>query len=389
MNRTRSWLLAGGGTAALAAVAATVFFLMRPAPNPGVLEASGQVEGTEVLVSARIGGTLETVAVAEGQRVAKGDLIARLSAREISARVDQARSQVKVLQSQVEEIDAQVRGLEPAGRRARLETGLARDVTSHELHRAGEAAERARAEIAAAEAQYRRDAQAYDRYQKLLAQGFVSESYFDDIRARRTASEARVKAAQRAEQEAVAAEQQARAGGAAVAIKEQEIARLGAERERLEAARRSVLSQIEVAGARVTEAEAALADTRIAAPIDGTIIRKLAQTGELAAPGRPIALLVDMDALKVRVYVPERELAKIRLGSPAEILTDAFPRKPFPGRVSEVSEKAEFTPREAHMKDEREKTIFAVTVAVANAGGYLKPGVPVDVRIRWNADASR
>ena len=61
----------------------------------------------------------------------------------------------------------------------------------------------------------------------------------------------------------------------------------------------------------------------------------------------------------------------------------------FPGVVSEVAQQAEFTPKEVHVKDEREKLVFAVKVRIANPEGVLKPGMPADVRIEGGAANER
>ena len=84
---------------------------------------------------------------------------------------------------------------------------------------------------------------------------------------------------------------------------------------------------------------------------------------------------------------PEKEIAKVRLGNPARIYADAFPDRYFTGKVEEVAQKAEFTPREVQMQEERAKLVFGVKVTIQNPEGYLKPGMPVDAKIRWKGDA--
>lgn len=133
--------------------------------------------------------------------------------------------------------------------------------------------------------------------------------------------------------------------------------------------------------------QAQLADTRIVAPSASTVIARMAEPGELVAAGRPVATLIDLGSLYVRVYVPEREVGRLRLGSPATVTVDAYPRQHFAGEVSEVAAQAEFTPKEVHMKDEREKLVFAVKVRLSNPDGLLKPGMPADVKIKVAARA--
>ncbi len=369
------------GAAVVLVAAGAAWFVLRPAPPSDVIEANGQVRGTELTLSARIPGIAEVVAVREGERVTRGQLVAQIAARELEARLAQARAQVVAAERQVAELDAQATVLDETAGQAKLGARVAAGTASHEVHRASEAVARASAEVAAAEAQAAQDRKAYERFAGLRARGFVSPNYFDEVAARRRASEARLTAARGAAAEALAAREKASAASGEVEIRERDVSRIAAERARVVAARATAASQIDAARARVAEIEAQLADTRIVAPIHGTVMTRLVEPGELVAAGRPIATLVDLDDLFVRVYVAERDVGRIRLGSAAAISVDAYPARRFPGMVSEVAQQAEFTPKEVHVKDEREKLVFAVKVRIANPEGVLKPGMPADVTI--------
>lgn len=375
--------------AAIVALAASAYLLLRPAPASDAIEANGQVRGTEITLSARIPGIAEVVAAREGERIERGQLVAQIAARELEARLSQARARVAAAESMVAELDAQAKVLDQSSAQARIGARVAAGTASHEVHRAGEAVARAAAEIAAAEAQAAQDHAAYQRFEKLLAEGFVSRNYFDEVGARQRASQARLVAARRAGEEAQAARDRARAASGEVEIRERDLPRIAAELERVLAARNTARAQAEVARGAIAEIEAQLADTRILAPSTGTVMARLAEPGELVAAGRPLATLVDLDSLYVRVYVAQRDVGRIRLGSPAQAYFDAWPGKAFEGAVSEVATQAEFTPKEVHMKDEREKLVFAVKVRLANPDGLLKPGMPADVRIRVAPNGGR
>lgn len=377
------------GAAAVVVAAAGAYFALRPAPAGDVIEANGQVRGTEVTLSARIPGIAEVVAVREGQRVARGELVAQIAARELEARLAQAQAQVAAAQSLVAELEAQAKVLDVTAGQATLGARVAAGTASHEVHRASEALGRATAEIAAADAQAAQDSKAYERFEKLLDQGFVSRNYFDEVAARRRASEARLSAARQSGEEARAAREKARAASGEVEIRESDVKRIAAERERVVAARSTAASQAQAARARVAEVEAQLADTRIVAPAAGTVMAKLAEPGELVAAGRPIATLVNLEELYVRVYVPERVVGRIRLGAAARVSVDAYPGRVFAGEVTEVAQQAEFTPKEVHMKDEREKLVFAVKLRIDNPEGLLKPGMPADAKLVVGPDGRR
>jgi len=149
------------------------------------------------------------------------------------------------------------------------------------------------------------------------------------------------------------------------------------------------LARAEAAAARAArdEAQAAVADTHIVAPLAGTVVTKAAEPGELAFPGTPLVALVDLSRLYLRVYLAERDIGKLKLGDPARIFVDSFPGRPFEAWVTEVAQQAEFTPKDVHMPDERVNLVYGVKLQIKNPQGLLKPGMPGDALIRWKPGA--
>ena len=99
-------------------------------------------------------------------------------------------------------------------------------------------------------------------------------------------------------------------------------------------------------------------------------------------PGSTILTLADLDSVYVMIYVTEKELGRVRLGDTAEIRIDAFPDRPFEGRITYISPEAEFTPKNVQTKEDRVKLVFGVKVEIANKDGLLKPGLPADAVLR-------
>ena len=126
----------------------------------------------------------------------------------------------------------------------------------------------------------------------------------------------------------------------------------------------------------------------IRAPAAGTILSKGIEAGELAAPGRTIAVLADLARIELKIYVPEREIGKIKLNDPVRVRVDAFPQRTFDARVARVDQRAQFTPKDVHMPNERARLVFGVVLAVDNPQAYLKPGMPADAWVRWKPEAS-
>lgn len=142
------------------------------------------------------------------------------------------------------------------------------------------------------------------------------------------------------------------------------------------------------ADATVRELEIRLRDMVVRAPRNGRILYKLAERGEVLAPGGKVATLVDMDAVYMTIYVPEEKAGKIRIGDDARIVADALAETPFKASVSYVSDEAEFTPKEVQTTEERQKMVFRVKLRAAdNADRLLKPGMPGTGYIKLDADA--
>jgi HlyD family secretion protein len=122
-------------------------------------------------------------------------------------------------------------------------------------------------------------------------------------------------------------------------------------------------------------------ETRVTAPWEGTVLRIHAEEGELVAALTPLATFADMKQARIRIYLSAAELGYVKQGQEANIIIDAYPKRKFPGTISKISSKAEFTPKTIQTRDERVKQVFAIEVIADNPDGILKPGMPADVEI--------
>jgi len=164
---------------------------------------------------------------------------------------------------------------------------------------------------------------------------------------------------------------------------QQALARVESLNQRLQA----VAASVRRLRAQRQEVLALLKDTEIRAPAKGAIIRKVANLGEVLSPGGTIALMVDLDALYLKAYVPEKEIGQVALGQEARIYIDSFSHRFFKGRVGYIAKRAEFTPKEVQTKEARVKQVYAVKIYLEeNPGHILTPGLPADALIRVEKD---
>ena len=146
-------------------------------------------------------------------------------------------------------------------------------------------------------------------------------------------------------------------------------------------------AQADAAGRTLALARNRLGRTHIASPLGGSVLERLAEPGEIVAAGQPLAVIANLGRIRLRIFVSERDLGRIRLGAPARIRVDAFPDRVFDARVARVDAQAQFTPRDVHMEDERVRTVYGVTLRADNRAALLKPGMPADAWILWDAES--
>lgn len=158
---------------------------------------------------------------------------------------------------------------------------------------------------------------------------------------------------------------------------------------------RALTAQVGESKARTTVAEREMEllqididKAAIYAPMNATILSKGIELGELAVPEKLVAVLVDMNDLELKVYLPEAVIGKVKLDAPCKVRVSAFAERYFDCRVKRVDQHAQFTPRDINMPEERVRMVFGVVLALENSEGFLKPGMPADSWIRWDDNKS-
>ncbi len=324
-------------------------------PPADRVRVSGQVEATDVRVAALVGGRVLSVAIEEGQRVAAGALLAKLDTADAELGLARAKAEH-------DQTDAQLRLLR-AG--ARVE-----DIRQAEAQVASADAEvsAAGAELAAVSADVAAATTDLQRFEQLLTQNSGSQKQRDDALTRRDVARQRERSARERER---AVQERAKAARETVTR-----LRAGARREELDAA----TARVAAAAAQIAVWEKAIADATVTAPVAGIVTQKMVDAGELIQPRAPIAIVTDLDHAWATVYVDEPSVPKITIGQEATVFTDAG-GEGIRGKVSQIADKAEFTPRNVQTADDRSKLVYRVKISVDNSKGMLKSGMPVEAEI--------
>ncbi|MDL2336407.1 MAG: efflux RND transporter periplasmic adaptor subunit [Pseudomonadota bacterium] len=312
LTRWKTPLIAAAVVVALAVVAGVAWQMLRPhGPGKGFTSGNGRIEATEIDVSAKLGGRVQDILVDEGDFVVAGQTLAHMQVVTLEAQRDEAEARRQQAVTTVASAQAQV-----AARQSERQAALA-GVAQRE------------SELAAANLRL-------GRSQTLEREGASSTQELDDDRARARIAQASVLAA-----------------GAQVAA--------------AQAAITAAVAQVAGARATVTAAEATVSritadidDSGLVAPRAGRVQYRIAQPGEVLAPGGKVLNLVDLADVYMTFFVPEDVAGRLALGSDVHIVLDAAPQYTIPSKVSFVASTAQFTPKTVETASERQKLMFRV-----------------------------
>ena len=358
-GRNRRRLLAVLVVLALAAAAVAIgraWPTLFSHPAERIVRASGRIEGREVTLAAKtIQGRVRRLLADEGQTVTRGQLLAELDAAQIEAQVAAAAATVASLDAQV--------------RQASLDVAYTAKNTDANIAAADAELSSARARVVRANAILANSTATAERAGALFEAKAISKNELDAAEMAYRTSRADVTATEKDVARAEANLALARASADMIGLKREQL-------RALEESRRT-------AAARLDEARANLAERLILAPENGTIVSRPVEVGDVVSSGTPIFEIVDMRKLYVKVYIPEPDVPKLRLGDPAEVFVDAFPGRSFPARISKIYDQAEFTPKNVETAEERLKLVFGVELTFVTPDAVLKPGMPADCVVHW------
>jgi len=323
------------------------------------------VEGSIVVISAKVAGHVAEIHMDDNRAVKAGELLLRIDPRDYQARRDQARAAVAVAQAshqattsetqltrettaaQAEEARATLESARVAEQGAQSAVAEARATV--EAKRAAVAA--MTADVTGAQSTQRQNAREMERMRTLLRGGFVSQRDFDQAEMSSGTSSATVEATQRRLNQAEKEVQQAEAALAsrvfAVNQARQRINEARAALGRVESQRRQVTvkeAEIQRAAATLSQTQADLAfaelqlqHTEVRAPGDGVISKKSVEVGQVVQMGQPLLAIVPLHEVWVLANFKETQLARVKPGMPAEVEIDTFPGQVFHGTVDSLA----------------------------------------------------
>ena len=306
----------------------TLIFLNCNGNNSARIEASGNIEATNIIVSSQVSGKVVQIMKDEGDRVNKGDTVIIIDPETYKLRLNEALASKDYAEAQFNLIKKGAR--------------------DEDINQAEENLKQAQISLDLAE----KDKQ---RMENLYESKSITRKQYED----------------------------------AIANYDIALTKLNSAKENFQKvknlARPEELNQAEAnlnrAMANVNLLQKNLNDCFVTSPADGFITKKFIEIGETTGMMSSLFQVANLSSVELVIYVSETELGKVQLGQTAKISVDTFPDKSFDGKVTYISPEAEFTPKNIQTQEERTKLVYAVKIKVDNPDFELKDGMPADASI--------
>ena len=286
-------------------------------------DATGTFEADEVVVSAELSGKLISFTVQEGMVIAKDSVIGIVDAKNISLQQEQVEASIKALSEKTADVAPQIQLLQN--------------------------------QLVVQQSQIKTLQKEKSRIENLLKADAATGKQLDDINAQID-----------------------------VAIKQLSVThqQMNVQRNAISTQNRSILSEADPLKKRVAQLQDQVQRANITNPINGTVISKYAEQGEITSAGKALYKIADLSSLNLRAYITGVQLPQIKLGQTVKVLIDngAKGYKEYSGTITWISDKAEFTPKTIQTKEERANLVYAIKVKVKN-DGYLKIGMYGEVKL--------
>ncbi|WIF94768.1 HlyD family secretion protein [Caminicella sporogenes] len=306
---------------------------------------TGTIEAEEIKVSSQIGGIVENIFVEEGQKITIGDRIADIDVKDLKIQLKKAENQLKIAKTKLEEI---------------------LDGTRSEKIKAAKAnTEKIKAQLEGARKNYEYRLENYNDLKQLYNKGVVSKQQLKDSKAVLDLADANLKSIEKQYKSSIA---------------ELNLLLNGATEKTIKTA------QLEVKRAEIEidQLKNQIDKCSIKSPIDGVVQTLNFKKGELISKGAVIATIINTNNLWLKIYIPEKELHKIKLGEEINIFTNFENKKIIKGKVVYISSEAEFVPKNVESKESKEEMVFEVKIKLFDKDNDLKPGMLADVKLGVN-----
>ena len=299
-----------------------ILFLVSCNRNGSKFDASGTFETDEVIVSASAAGKILSLNIDEGSNIARDSIVGRIDPTELNLQKEQVQASIEALSQKTSDVTPQIKMLQD--------------------------------QLAVQQTQLNNLLHEQTRIENLLKEDAATKKQLDDINFQIESVKKQMNVTQQ---------------------------QINVQKSNVATQNRSILSEGKPLEKKKEQLQDQLNKTNIRNPINGTVLTKYAEAGEITSNGKPLYKIADLSTMNLRAYVTGAQLPQIKLGQPVTVLIDSGANnyRKLTGTITWISDKAEFTPKTIQTKDERANLVYAMKIKVKN-DGYLKIGMYREVK---------
>lgn len=336
--------------------------LIAPKLAENLVQGSGRMDGDLVNLNVKYAGRIAALNIHEGQHVSVGQSIAVLASPEYEAQKEQIQAQIN---ARAQELSAKETELEIASKTIPESLSKAKANVSIKQHQRDELDKN----IASQTSVLAQDKRDLERMKNLYAQNLIEKRQVETAALKhQTSGDFLSSLEQKREQLSLA-----------INVANSELIEATAHQKTLQAMQQgleAIKSSLKALEASKTQIEAVINEMTLRSSIDGVVVEKIANQGEVIGAGSVVATLLDPNSLYLKIFVDTKQNGNLHVGNDAVIFLDGKPNEPIPAKVVRIEQKAEFTPKEVSVPSDRIQRVFALHVKPLSPQPTLKLGIP-------------
>ena len=347
----------------IATGALLIYIKTHPKQLPSNLIAGvGTILGDEINLNTKYPGRIEEIYVEESQPIHKNELLAKLSSKELQAKLQSIQQSILAKQKEIEAKKVELRIAKeslPQNVQKALAKVKAQEAAIKELDE----------KIQTLQKVLNQDRKDFKRIKNLVAKRLLPHHELEKIQLRLNDDSNNLQALYAKKRALLASLQAAKSTlkQAKTALKNIEALQLG-----IEALQNALLAL----KAQKQEVEAMIDEMQLRSPIDGYVTQKIALKGEVIGSGMSVLRLLDPYTLYLQIFIDTLHNAKVKVGDRAVIFLDGMPDHPIAAKVVRIAKRAEFTPKEVAVRSDRIQKVYAVRIKPLKIEPTLKLGLP-------------
>ena len=341
-----------------------------------LIAGTGRIDGDLIFLNTKYAARINEIFVNDGDRVSKGDVVARLASEEAAAKLEAVGEGINATRKEQEAFKASIEASE-------MELSLLSGQLPKSVQKKKQKTLQLEASLRAIESQIiqfrfqlEKESKDLNRSQYLFRDKTISDHQFELSKLKKQCAEQKLLTTTYKRNEL---EEKLNSAKTDVKIATANLEQIDIKRQSIKSQRikmDSVSARIKQLQAQKREIIAMINELEIRSPIDGVVVDRVAQPGMVVGGGGAIALLIDPSELYLKIFVDTLENGKISIGDSAVIFLDALPQDPIEAKVVRIEQRAEFTPKEVQIRSDRIQLMFAVHIKPVKMHSYLKLGLP-------------